>query len=1636
MPSSVSFLGSGFYVASATAIAATTVRIKYSTAPKATNPVGVSDALNPANYAFSGPGPYSIVSVQPVSGSSLLFDIVFASALTVGTWVVTVSSVQTPANNPLTSPTAAQFQVTSTASLAPLSGGAEDDDAEKIIRKHLSTALKGPNWDALIKALSVGDDINWSNARAAFDQLFVTTASGIYLERKAADNGLLKPIGVGIDDELFRKLAVKTNANKVVHEAIREILEVFYGQDSLRAFVECELDEKYNLSGNVLDLTWILDEKEEFSHTFVNEEFGASSTAKAIEVAFALTKVMKDAGSKGFASAYLSPVTGKNRVRIYSGSLGLGSFVRVTGGTAQNVLRFPTLLSTYSGVVSGYSWVYSHPDATTTRISLTATNPLIDISDVQEGDYVIMGEDANTGITGSFTIKAVSTVWNTATNVTQTFDIEYIAYTGSATQDSNSAYVFYRPTRNSTVAAGGRTVVVAQTQNGQIDISIPATTQVVSRGPNQALYGRVNATLDIVRLVRDAAGVVTITTAAPHGLSVGQQVQLDDVVLSPGIPFITPGTGTTYPTSFGYAASPVSIVADSQTPPVVIGEDAAVAVLSNGQVLFAGGNSRAAGTIISTNGFQSSGAGASIQDANRYVFGATSTITDATESDGATRSSHTWVSTADMNFVREHAAGSAYLTGAIVSGGMVQTPFAVLNTAEQYQLDSVWLNLPTMASPRCGHQQVTLPSGFVMVVGGAKSEGTAVATTEVYNGTSWSAGATMNIARTDFQLVKLSNGDLMAIGGRRMGQGHILDAKTLALWRLDEAAGPTAADDTGTYPLTYSSPSAPIVTENGKVNRALDFSTATTKLTGTGSSTAQSRLLGEWTVEFWHKHSTSDPREFVTYGGPTGTAADNILLNVGMSDAGRIFWRWENGTGSAVTQGSTFTWPATSIVNSQQTDPITSHPVWRVNFFNHIALRKSFNAPKQILSASRASNVTTLRFATAHGFSASDVIYVSSEDSNFSTGSKTVASVPNSTSITYSETAGDVDFRWISGNAGKNMDVTLFVNGVQIQQWTNLANASGGPTSGTAWYVAHNPEISSSGCEGFLDDIRVSFKARSAEEIRDSFLRSWGHQRSAASVDQAIGAVTDTCEIYNGSTWTLTGRMTIGRAFHRAVVLPGDYVLVTGGLGYETSTIPAITNQATVGLWPNNSLNQAELYDPSVKRWFPVKPAGVRRHGHAMYYLPHTGKVIVVGGSSFNQDPLNVDDPAHPEILDVATMTWRTEPVKFRTSAGAFVSVLNPDERDVVLYGGFDQTGATNTKALTYIRGSSIVTGPGLNAQHVVTATPSSTTFRIETQKTKEEIGYSSNYGPRFVGDDGTWNQGRTGGTWKISTGSRTSNVTTMVLSFPTGYTAHDIAVGDIVYVNSRTSAFGGGLKTVSAVTSTSISYPETASNQSSISVVGSVSEDWSPDVGFSTITAAAQPVNDPGPFIFDPQSGLAVTSTESSVAVAPLYANQNYEEVELDDTGGIGSAFPDAEGFIVFSFGTEAQTKPIKYLNRYKSSPSTVKLTLDYGYRFTADQPLGSKVTLLTQRPPFAPVGAKGSAYVTASSAGRIAAAAATEEALAAGITPNITIVYPGDRGLGGEGYPSHGATKLSDKVAIFAGDDVSQEVQEDREK
>jgi hypothetical protein len=184
-----------------------------------------------------------------------------------------------------------------------------------------------------------------------------------------------------------------------------------------------------------------------------------------------------------------------------------------------------------------------------------------------------------------------------------------------------------------------------------------------------------------------------------------------------------------------------------------------------------------------------------------------------------------------------------------------------------------------------------------------------------------------------------------------------------------------------------------------------------------------------------------------------------------------------------------------------------------------------------------------------------------------------------------------------------------------------------------------------------------------------------------------------------------------------------------------------------------------------------------------------------------------------------------------------------------------------------------------------------------------------------------------------------------------------------------------------------------------------------------------------PGPYLLDPDAGLAITGDDSTTVTA-LFKGQRYGSIEVADA----TIFPDEDGWLVFGFGYEYQVAPVKYLGRL----SDTSLALDYGFKFTKDVPAGANVTRLLHKGAFNPENPEsiGAFYITASPAGRVAAGVAIDLAVAASATVRKEITYPGGRGLGGEGLPTSGVNKLSDVVSIWAGNDQDAEIAKAREE
>jgi len=129
--------------------------------------------------------------------------------------------------------------------------------------------------------------------------------------------------------------------------------------------------------------------------------------------------------------------------------------------------------------------------------------------------------------------------------------------------------------------------------------------------------------------------------------------------------------------------------------------------------------------------------------------------------------------------------------------------------------------------------------------------------------------------------------------GGNGASGHILDANTLALWRLDEA-GTTWADATGNYPLTQTGSPTSVV---GRVNNARRFTASGQYATNPADATARSQIIdGEFTVEFWFYASTAEwatsPVQSLLIslsGDQVGGPTQNTLFGVQIHKATRQF---------------------------------------------------------------------------------------------------------------------------------------------------------------------------------------------------------------------------------------------------------------------------------------------------------------------------------------------------------------------------------------------------------------------------------------------------------------------------------------------------------------------------------------------------------------------------------------------------------------------------------------------------------------------------------------------------------------------------------------------------------------------------
>ena len=348
----------------------------------------------------------------------------------------------------------------------------DKDAAIKRLRQYLNPSIRGKNTDTVIESLASGPCHLIDNVEAVYDQLYIVTASGRYLDDLMAGRDLSRPDNVGLSDEVFRELGIEVVNRKQVRDLVHNILRIMYGPEFTRATINSNELETYQLvDGDTLIIQF--NDQESVEVTFDSSQFSNINTATAQEVADAITREIRRLGKTG--SAVTKDDGAGSYVQLISETDGPSSTVKVLGGRAQNELKFDQIRPTTG--LSSTQWTLEIVAGGGIRARWTG-GPNPSIGKIRKNDYVnIFGTAFNIDNRGTFTITAVQ-----GGLINNAF-VEFENPNGVAettVQGADDAILFFNPVR-STINRKTNFAAAYQTESKLLEVFMPATTRVVRR---------------------------------------------------------------------------------------------------------------------------------------------------------------------------------------------------------------------------------------------------------------------------------------------------------------------------------------------------------------------------------------------------------------------------------------------------------------------------------------------------------------------------------------------------------------------------------------------------------------------------------------------------------------------------------------------------------------------------------------------------------------------------------------------------------------------------------------------------------------------------------------------------------------------------------------------------------------------------------------------------------------------------------------------------------------------------------------------------------------------------------------------------------------------------------------------------
>lgn len=362
---------------SATAPSLNTVAVEFTVLPDL--PTTATVTVNGENFAVIDARIYRNQVIYTVS-----------QTMPSGTGTVTIDSTVTAYGVPAT-PGSVTFRVTPVVTLAAPAPDAAlaPTTAYSVLRQSTPRTFGGKEWESLLWVLAAGDQKNYDNAKAAFEQAFLHTATSQYLDQRGAERGILR-LDTFMSDERFRAFIEALDLERVNEHSIWKLLEVLYGSRMTRA---CAISdgEAYPLLGGESFL-FTMDGNKTFTLALSAADWTKPGAVPADEVAAAINRAMRAVNYKGWAETVVLP-TG-TELRVYSERLGFSGSVVVSGdyglgrlAGANSTKKY--VLERYSGSSPLFASVLYDGSVLKVRVP---NLPIIDAPSGDLGDGVLLGD--------------------------------------------------------------------------------------------------------------------------------------------------------------------------------------------------------------------------------------------------------------------------------------------------------------------------------------------------------------------------------------------------------------------------------------------------------------------------------------------------------------------------------------------------------------------------------------------------------------------------------------------------------------------------------------------------------------------------------------------------------------------------------------------------------------------------------------------------------------------------------------------------------------------------------------------------------------------------------------------------------------------------------------------------------------------------------------------------------------------------------------------------------------------------------------------------------------------------------------------------------------------------------------------